>query len=124
MHYHYHKLLIMLCLNLLIFNIFYIAFAASGPPLATSIPPLASCETIGIFLHFFLLVTFFLMSSMSVLRYLMLVKVFSNYPRFNLISILIAYGLSAFIVLITIVVPPGAQKYVSTAKNLYIIFFK
>ena len=119
MHYHYHKLLIVLCFNLLIFNIFYISFAASGPPLSTVFPTLASCETIGIFLHFFLLVTFFLMSSMSLLRYLMLVKVFSNYPRFNLISILIAYGLSALIVLITIITPPGPEKYVSAQKKLY-----
>jgi hypothetical protein len=118
MHYHYHKLLIMLCLNLLIFNIFYIPFASSGPPLSASYLPLASCETIGIFLHFFLLVTFFLMSSMSVLRYLMLIKVFSNYPRFNLISILISYGLSAVIVIVTIVTPPGPQKYASSANHL------
>ena len=105
-------------MNLLIFNIFYISFAASGPPLSDNIPPLASCETIGIFLHFFLLVTFFLMSSMSVLRYLMLIKVFSNYPWFNLISVIISYGLSALIVMITIVTPPGPQKYVSIKEKL------
>jgi hypothetical protein len=54
----------------------------------------------------------------------MLIKVFSNYPRFNLISVIIAYGLSGLIVMITIFSgPTGAEKYVSTTKKLYLISY-
>ena len=117
MHYHYHKLLIILCFNLLIFNLFYIIFAASS---GNNLPPVPSCETIGIFLQFFLLASFFLMSSMSILRYLMLIKVFTNIRHFNLISVLSSYGISALIVLITIVVYPGPIKYVSKEKQMLV----
>ena len=116
MHYHYHKLLIMLCITLVIFNAFYIAFASLS---GKSFPNLPTCETIGILLHFFLLASFFLMSSMSLLRYLMMLEVFTNIRRFNLIAVLTSYGLSALIVVITIVVPPGPSKYVSTSKEMY-----
>lgn len=115
MHYHFHKLLITLCFNLLVFNVVYVVFAAES---GEYFPNLPSCETIGIFLHFFLLVSFFLMTAMSILRYFLMIDVFSNIRHFNLISILTSYGLSAIIVVITIVVQPGVSKYVSTSKQM------
>jgi hypothetical protein len=115
MHYHYHKLLVIICVNLLIFNFFYILFVSLS---GTKFPSVAVCETIGILLHFSLISSFFLMSVMSVLRYMMIREVFSNIKHFNIISISIAYVLSMLIVIITVVTPPGPIKYVSQSKKM------
>ena len=115
MHYHYHKLLIIICVNLLIFNFFYVLFVALS---GSKFPSVAICETIGILLHFFLISSFFLMSVMSVLRYMMMREVFSNLKHFNLISISIGYALSTLIIIITVSTPPGPIKYISKNKKM------
>jgi hypothetical protein len=115
MHYHYNKLLLMLSLNLLLFNVFYIIFASLS---GKNMPKLPACESIGILLHFFLLSSFFLMSSMSLLRYLMIVQVFTDIRRFNLISILLTYSLSLIIIIISTFLPPGPQKYVAIKSRM------
>lgn len=115
MHYHYNELLLVLSINLFLFNFFYIIFASLS---GTRMPPLYACESIGILLHFLLLSSFFLMSSMSLLRYMMMVKVFTDIRRFNLISILIAYSVSSILIIISIVIPPGPIKYVSIVKRM------
>ena len=133
MHYHYHKLLIVLCLNLLLFNVFYIIFTASSD---TNFPnrtngtnfnanQLNWCESVGILLHFFLISSFFLMSAMSILRYLLLVDVFKNIRHFNLIFISASYAFTAIIIFSTVFSPPGPIKYVNIERKMYypIIFF-
>ena len=131
MHYHYHKLLIVLCLNLLLFNVFYIIFTASSD---TNFPnrtngtnfnenQLNWCESVGILLHFFLISSFFLMSSMSILRYLLLVDVFKNIRHFNLIFISVSYALTAIIIFSTVFSPPGPIKYVNIERKMYLILF-
>jgi hypothetical protein len=99
--------------NLILFNVFYIVFATSS----SSKLLIVECEAIGIILHFFLLTSFFLMSSMTILRYLLTIEVFQEFRHFNKISILISYGLSAIIIAITASVTNGPIKYVKMEKN-------
>jgi hypothetical protein len=113
MFYHYYKLLICLCLNLLIFNILYLIFSfIDSTNTSTSL-----CEAIGILLHFFLLNSFGIMLSMSILRYLMIYFVFKDIRSFSLVSILGSIGLSSLVVIISVFVSPGESKYVTT-ENL------
>ncbi len=88
MFYHYYKLFIALCFNLVVFNCFYIVFAFISASNTNS----STCIAIGVLLHFFLLSSFCLMISMSVLRCLMIIYVFVNIKHFNLISICCSYG--------------------------------
>ena len=90
MYYHYPKLMITLCVNLIMFNIFFIVFAT----VTSNSVGIQACETIGILLHFFLLSTFFLMSVMAVLRYLLTIRVFTEVRHYNLITILSSYSQS------------------------------
>jgi hypothetical protein len=87
MYYHYPKLMITLCFNLLMFNIFFIVFAT----VTSNSIGIQACEAIGILLHFFLLSTFFLMSVMGILRYLLITRVFTEIQHFNSISLLTSY---------------------------------
>ena len=117
MTFEYNILLLVLCINLLLLNIIYIVFASANTSNT------ASCESIGIFLHFFLISTFFLISSMSVFRYLLPKSLFIKLLRhFNLISISISYGLTSVIVIISILTPPGLSKYVNTSNQMYSVF--
>ena len=87
MYYHYSKQMIILCLNLWIFNMFFITFSAVTPGTISK----EACETIGILLHFFLISSFFLMSVMSFLRYLLMIKVFTEFKHYTLITVISSY---------------------------------
>lgn len=89
MFYHYYKLLIALCISLLLFNVFYIEFAFLNDQNTNK----NACKSTGILLHFFLLSSFGIMLSMSVLRYLMIYYVFKDIRSFSLISIFGSFGM-------------------------------
>ena len=93
MYYHYPKLMITLCINLMMFNLFFIIFATVNSITIGK----QTCEAIGILLHFFLLSSFFLMSVMALLRYLLIIKVFTEIRHYNLITILSSYSMRFFI---------------------------
>jgi hypothetical protein len=133
MHYHYDKLLITLTLNLFLFNIFYIIFTAQSNnnfPNIENTTDLSSikdsktknninwCESIGILLHFLLISSFFLMTSMAILRYLLLLKSFVNIRRFNLIVITSSYLLSSIIIFVTAFTSTGPTKYLNINRKM------
>ena len=84
----YNNLFITLCVNLILFNAFYIVFAFVNNNNTNS----DLCKTVGILLHFFLLSTFTLMLSLSLLRFILLFHVFNDMQRYNLIAISSSYG--------------------------------
>ena len=87
MHYHYQKQMIILCVNLLIFNIFFITFTLVTPKTVTK----QACESIGILLHFFLLSSFFLMSEMAFLRYLLVSSTLREFKNYTATTVVFSY---------------------------------
>lgn len=88
MFYHYNKLLIALCSYLILFNVFYVQFSFLNSNNTNEL----ACESVGIVLHFFLISSFGVMLSMSILRYLMIYYVFKDIRSFSVISIIGSTG--------------------------------
>ena len=89
MYSNYQASMIILCLFLLIFNVFYLIFAFTVPSKTSS----SFCMAVGILLHYFLLCSFFWMLAISILFYLSFHAVFVKIQNFAFYCLISALGM-------------------------------
>jgi hypothetical protein len=84
----YLKLITMWCLSIFCMNIFYIAFSFFKFDDATNAGTRASCIVIGVFLHYFLIMSFCFSFTISVVQYIILCRSFKIYKYILLKAII------------------------------------
>ncbi|CAF1044931.1 unnamed protein product [Brachionus calyciflorus] len=114
------------CLTLLIMNCVYLGFTFfKFEQVDTNLTTRASCITIGVLLHFFLLSSFCLSFCLNFIQFLIIYKSFKVFRYLFLISTTISFGIPLLIVVIVISI--DREAYISPNKycwlhSLYAVF--